>query len=135
MGKYNWEQRGSCLPGYATFRPSSPSLCLPLLPATNPKCLLTEQEKHLSSSSVFVWHCLSPVFFKLQKSCKCQATGIAEVCVSIIFPGFIFFPVGDRKRNCFGDHLSQCRSINTFPLCLFFLCCYECFSGVPIMPL
>jgi len=75
-----------------------------------------------------------PVFFKLQKACKCQARGALKF-LGLLCSLVSSFPVGDRKGNCFGDRLSQYRSINTFPLCLFIFCCYECFSRVTLMPL
>lgn len=97
-----------------------------------PRSLQRSATLHLLGTGYIQVH---PAFFQLQEAAKCQARGSAEGSVFIMFPSFIFFPVGDRKGNCFGDHLSQWSSINTFPLCLFFLCCYECFSSVTLMPL
>lgn len=96
MGKYNWEQRRSCLPGYATFKPSSPSLCLPLLQPLTPNAFWQSRE---STSALAKSVCLCgtayiqahTMFCKLQKGCKCQVTGSPEVCGFVMFPSFIFF--------------------------------------------
>lgn len=122
-GKGNWEEReAACL----VMPLANPPALLPALPSCPPARRLSQT--HLQSRNspsapansirgALAWHCpCSGALTVLQTPGNQQEAALKFQFLLYFLASF--FPLGNRKGNCFGDQLSPCRSVNTLPSCL-----------------